>query len=172
MQQMINALLKLIGLYREQIDALPKVDNSVSLNPIKVYNEVKESMKSPYLWDTQMNARHSVRVVCDEEKLIVDDKNDLCATIGGESGWKSIRSKKKNFDGTYDWGIVQINEKYWIGEGKLYPNTEYVLNNPEICVRWMIKQWKSGNKDWWYAWKNKSYKKYLNPQFNDKGELL
>src|SRR5689334_6112605 len=41
------------------------------------------------LWDTPEHARHSVRVLCDEEGLSVKDKNDLCATIGAESGWQS-----------------------------------------------------------------------------------
>jgi hypothetical protein len=114
-----------------------------------------------YDWDTPVLARHSVRVICDEEGLSTKDKNDLCATIGAESGWKPRAIGAVNFDGTKDYGIVQINPKYWIGPGKRFPSTEYVLANPEECVRWMCREWKKGNKNWWYGYKNGSYKKYL-----------
>ena len=126
-----------------------------------------------YDWSTQEKARHSVRVICDEEGLSVKDKNELCATVGGESGWKPRqKSLKPNFDGTHDHGIIQLNEKYWIGEGKLYPNIEAVYNDPEGCIRWMCRQWNGGNKEWWYAFKNGSYKKYMNPKFDSKGKLV
>lgn len=141
----------------------------VESKPDNTYNEVKEALK--YDWSTQEKARHSVRVICDEEGLTVKDKNDLCATVGGESGWRPEAIGKINFDGTRDYGIVQVNEKYWIGKDKLFPSTDYVLNNPEVCVRWMCKQWKAGNKNWWYAYKNGSYKKYMNPVFDSSGKL-
>ena len=134
--------------------------------PVKLVSDSTEEGWKPadvlYDWDTPEKARHSVRVICDEEGLTTKDKNDLCATVGAESGWKPRqKSLKPNFDGTYDHGIIQLNEKYWIGEGKLYPNIEAVYNDPEGCIRWMCKQWKLGNKNWWYAYKNLSYKKFL-----------
>lgn len=113
-----------------------------------------------YDWSTPTTSKKSVRIICDEEGLTLKEKNELCATVGAESGWKKDAIGKPNFDGTRDYGIVQVNEKYWIGEGKLFPSKEYVLQNPEACVRWMCKEWRK-NKNWWYAYKNGSYKKFL-----------
>lgn len=134
--------------------------------------EIPKPETLKYDWSTQEKARYSVRMICDEEGLSVKDKNDLCATVGAESGWKPRqRSLKANFDGTYDHGIIQLNEKYWIGEGKLYPNIEAVYNDPEGCIRWMCRNWKR-NKNWWYAYKNGSYLRYMNPKFNNEGKLI
>lgn len=155
-----DTLINVVALLK-QLLIVKKVDNPLPPEPQQVYNEVKEELMKKYDWSTQEKARHSVRLICDEEGLSVKDKNDLCATVGGESGWRPEAIGKVNFDGTRDYGIVQINEKYWIGKDKLFPSTDYVLNNPEVCVRWMCKQWKAGNKNWWYAYKNGSYKKFL-----------
>ena len=124
-------------------------------------NQQKIMEKKTYLWDTPDLARHSVRLICDEEGLSVADKNDLCATVGAESGWKPGAIGKPNTDGSIDYGIAQINDKTWVGPGMKFPNTQYVLDNPELCIRWMCKQWKLGHKNWWYGYKFGAYKKYL-----------
>ncbi len=137
---------------------------------------------SKYDWDTPILARHSVRVIADEEGLNVEQKNTMCATIGGESGWNP-KAKNENRDRngkllSTDWGICQINDYYHIGLGMIlgaivpsyfgravigsaFPSVDYVLKNPEACVRWMCTQWKAGHRTWWIAYKNGSYKKYL-----------
>ena len=113
------------------------------------------------LWDTKANTRHSVRVICDEEGLTVEQKNTLCATVGAESGWLPKAIGKPNSNGTRDWGICQINDALWIGKGKAFESTDYVLNIPEKCIRWMCHWWKKGKRNWWIAYKNSSYKAYL-----------
>jgi hypothetical protein len=113
------------------------------------------------LWDTPKNARHSVRVICDQERLTYAQKDTLCATVGAESGWKPRAVGKPNSNGSRDWGICQINDSLWIGVGKTYPSTDYVLNNPEKCIRWMCYWWKKGKMNWWIAFKNGSYKRFL-----------
>jgi len=138
--------------------------------PVPVPVPVPPSLK----WDTVKDARHSVRVICDEEGLSVKDKNDLCATVGAESGWQSyyLSGPKKGQpvkldnikDGVVwstDWGIAQINSYWHIGKGKTFPSSQFVLDNPEKCIRWMCKMWKAGHKDWWIAYKNGNYKKFL-----------
>lgn len=120
-----------------------------------------EEPSPKYLWDTPTNARHSVRVICDEEGLDIEQKNTMCATIGAESGWTTTAIGKPNSNGTRDWGIVQLNDGLWIGQGKPFLTTDYVLTHPEECVRWMSKQWKLGHRNWWIAYKNKSYLKYM-----------
>ncbi len=118
-------------------------------------------VKTVFLWNTPDRARHSVRVICDEEGLTTEEKNTLCATVGGESGWIPEAVGPLNKDGTRDYGICQINSHYWIGPGKFFPTTDYVIDNPEACIRWMCKQWKMGYRNWWIAYKNSRYKSFL-----------
>jgi hypothetical protein len=152
----IETILKWI---QEQVNSLKKKD----MPPYKPIEEVIPPIinQSIYDWSNTGASRHSVRVICDDEGLSIIEKNELCATIGGESNWNPKAVGKPNFDGSRDYGIIQLNDHYWIGKDKLFPDVDYVLNNPEKCVRWMCKQWKLGNKNWWYAYKNKSYLKYL-----------
>lgn len=164
----INVIIKM-----KELLVLKQQPNQPPSKPTNDYQEVKETiMKPTYEWDTQEKARHSVRVICDEEGLTVGQKNELCGTVGGESNWKPRATGKPNKNGSRDYGIVQLNDHFWIGEGKLYPNIEAVYNDPEGCIRWMCKQWKAGKKNWWYAYKNGSYKQYLNPKFDNNGNLL
>lgn len=128
-----------------------------------------------YEWDTVEKARHSVRVICDEEGLTVKQKNELCATVGAESGWQSyylsgpkkgqpvkLENKKNGVVWSTDWGIIQLNDHYWIGTGKEFPSVQYVLDNPEACIRFMCRKWKAGQGALWVAFKQKTpaYKKY------------
>lgn len=122
---------------------------------------IVEPMQPKYVWDTPVMARHSLRVICDEEGLSTGQKNILCATVGAESGWKPSAVGKPNKNNTRDWGICQINDGIWIGQGKTFPTTDYVLENPEVCVRWMCKMWKQGHQNWWSAYNNGSFTKYL-----------
>lgn len=160
LKKLIEALSKLLGLVAKQEAIVATV---VVLPPVQPVVEAVKVIppSSKYDWDTPILARHSVRVICDEEKLTTTQKNELCATVGAESGWKPRAIGAVNFDGTRDYGIVQINPKYWIGKGKKFPSTDYVLNNPEACVRWMCQEWKRGNRNWWYGYKNGGYKSYL-----------
>lgn len=130
---------------------------------------------SELLWDTVANAKHSVRVICDEEGLSWKDKNDLCATVGAESGWQSYYLSgpkkglpviRKNYDkkGVWwstDWGIAQINDYFHIKEGSILPSHEYVLDNPETSIRWMCRRWLEGKSHWWVAFNDGSYKANL-----------
>ncbi len=130
------------------------------------YNEATNTVPHPaplpkYQWITSEQARHSVRVICDEEGLTTEEKNTLCATVGGESEWMPGAIGKPNSDGTRDYGICQVNTHYWIGPGKIFPSTDYVLTHPEECIRWMCKQWKMGHRNWWVAYKNGRYKQFL-----------
>lgn len=128
-----------------------------------------------YDWSTVEKARHTVRVICDEEGLTLKQKNELCATVGAESGWQSyylsgpkkgqpvkLENKKNGVVWSTDWGIMQLNDYFHIGKGKAFPSVQYVLDNPEKCIRWMCAQWKAGRGYWWVAFKEKTpaYKNY------------
>lgn len=60
---------------------------------------------SPLDWSTPLNARHSVRVMCDNAGMSVVDKNILCACVQQESGFIPSAVGKPNNNGTRDWGI-------------------------------------------------------------------
>lgn len=118
-----------------------------------------------YLWDTPANARHSIRVICDEMGLPYVQKNILTACVEVESGFnpKAIHLNK---DGqghilSTDYGIVQVNDFWWIGATKQFPSTDYVLNNPETCVRWMVKMFLEGKQNMWCSYTSGAYKRYL-----------
>ncbi len=113
-----------------------------------------------YLWNTTADARHSVRVICDEEGLTTEQKNTMCATIGGESGW-DINAVNENVYKhkvtSTDYGICQWNNMY---HGKEISPDE-ALHNPEKAVRLMCAYWKRGERDTWIAYKNQRYLKFM-----------
>lgn len=116
------------------------------------------------LWDTHENCRHSVRVICDEEGLTTDQKNDFSSTIHCESGYDNtiiMLNCEKGFvrSGVYnqsihgailskDIGICQINTHWHIGPNKDFPSEYYVLHNIEAIVRWSARVFKISPKTW------------------------
>lgn len=128
-----------------------------------------------YLWDTAEAARHSVRVIADEEGLAPHDKNEMCATVGAESGWQSyylqgpkrgqpvkLENLKNGKVWSTDWGIAQINDYWWVRAFPQFPSGQYILDHPEECIRWMCRRWKTpANRPQWIAYKNGSFKNYL-----------
>jgi hypothetical protein len=150
----LSYLYRLLDIVKKKPVAEPEV--------VDHHEEVKESIKMPkYLWDTKESIRHSIRVICDEEGLVVDQKNDLCATIQAESGFnlkaKNQNKNKKGVVTSTDWGLCQWNDYY---HGKEITADEAV-NNPEKAVRLMCAYWKRGQMDLWMAHANGSYQKYL-----------
>ncbi len=113
-----------------------------------------------YIWSTPPDARHSVRLIADEEGLDVEQKNTMCATIGGESGWHIDAINQNTKDGkvtSVDYGICQWNNYY---HGKEISPTD-ALNDPEKAVRLMCAYWKRGERDTWIAYKNGRYLKFM-----------
>lgn len=134
------------------------------LPPVEPLSPKPTPMPETLLWDTVANIRHSVRVICDQEGLTVKQKNELCATVQAESGFKltaKLENKKNGKTWSTDWGLAQINDHYHIGPGKSFPSVDFVLNNPEAVIRWMCKMWLQGHADWWVAWKSGAFRKYL-----------
>lgn len=121
---------------------------------------VVEPVAPKYDWDTPDLARHSVRVICDEEGLTLEQKNTMCATVGAESGWKTTAINYNKVNGkvaSTDYGICQWNDKY---HGKEITPDEAV-NNPEKAVRLMCAYWKRGQRNLWIGYKSGNYKRYL-----------
>lgn len=131
------------------LDALEKVLKLMFQQTEIIKEEIiKEEPK--YLWDTPENARHSVRVICDEEGLSWDMKNKLCETINCESDFdpKAIHI---NSNGTKDCGIAQFNEAYYLAENNM--TCQEAIDNPEKSVRIMIEAFKKGRQSDWICYR-------------------
>lgn len=114
-------------------------------------------------WTDAVSNRHNVRVICDQEGLSVQQKNDLSATLHCESNYNPACIHPNIVEGrvtSTDYGICQVNDYYHIGPGKDFPSAQYVLDNPEACVRWMCRQWKAGNGRLWVCYSKSMYKEY------------
>lgn len=136
------------------------------------HNAFQNELK--YLFNTQEDARHSIRVLCDEAGLSFDDKNTLTACIYQESEFFNIlpnglpvQCQNKNKAGVLtstDWGIVQINDTkgWYIGPAPLpFPSVQFLLDNPEKAVRFMIKMMQQGMLRKWVSYSSGAYKRWL-----------
>lgn len=122
-------------------------------------------------WDTPENCRQNVRVLCDLSGLSLANKNIITACVQVESGWQNylpdgrpVTHRNLNKDGSLastDFGICQINDFYHIGPGKDFPSVQYVLDNPQKAVQFMIDMFKAGKLDLWVSYSSGAYKKYL-----------
>lgn len=122
---------------------------------------------APLLWATPKQAWHSVRVLCDKATLTSADKDLICAVIYQESRFSnSAKNLNKNKAGqvlSTDFGLCQINDRYHIGPGKDFPNVQYVLDNPDKVVEWMIGLFKHGKLNLWVGYSSGVYKTWLLP---------
>lgn len=117
-------------------------------------------------WSTQKNAYHNTRVLCDFAGLNVEQKNIICACIYQESRFL-IDVKHANVSNgvveSTDYGICQINDYYHIGAGKDFPSVEYVLDNPDKVVAWMIRMYQQGHIGQWVSYSSGAYRQWLVP---------
>lgn len=154
----------------EPIPQLP----AAPVSPVvpQVAPEPVQTPTAPYLtslvpWTSQKNNFHNARVICDQEGLDAVQKNVLCACIYQESEFlvnpKPNQNKDKNGKTwSTDYGIIQVNDHYNIGSGKPFPSVQYVLDNPEACVRWMVKYYKkTSGLSLWASWTSGVYRKWL-----------
>lgn len=121
----------------------------------------------PYDWSTPTAVRHSVRVLCDEMGMTVEQKNTMCATIGAESNGYNTKALNHNYFksgklASTDWGLCQWND-YYHGKEISGGYDGEAMNNPEKAVRLMGHYWKMGElyRCWWIAYKNGSFRHYL-----------
>lgn len=121
----------------------------------------------PLPWDTAQKAYHGVRVLCDLAGLTVDEKNLICACIFQESRFLNTaenhnRDSQGNILST-DFGFCQVNDFYHIGQNKDFPNVQFVLENPDKVVSWMITMYKHGLLKQWVSYSSGAYKVWLSP---------
>lgn len=116
-------------------------------------------------WDTPAHAWHAVRVMCDDAGLTLDQKNVISACVYQESHFNnSAEHENKDTKGNVlstDFGIVQVNDYYHIGPGKDFPSVQYVLDNPDKAVAFMLAMFKSGKLSLWTSYSSGAYKQWL-----------
>lgn len=129
-----------------------------------------------YPWDTQNHYYHNVRVLCDLAGLNLEQKNIVCACIFQESRFRDYhtdgtpvdnpnRSKETGLVWSTDWGLVQVNDYWNIGDGKPFPSVGYVLANPHATAFFMIQEMKStGELKDWASYTSGAYKQWLSPE--------
>ena len=146
----------LISLYRFLLD-MPKAIARGLKKDVGCVDHAK------MLWDTPEHIRRNVRVMCDEAGLSLATKNVICAIIKQESNWNPKAYNNKNFNGTADHGLLQINDHkgYHIGEGLYFASVDEVYNDPEKSVRFVIQMAKVGRLNLWSSYKFGHYKKHL-----------
>lgn len=123
---------------------------------------------APLSFATQHDAFHSTRVICDEIGLTYEQKNTLCGCVYQESRFLTNPKPNVNKDPktglvwSTDYGIVQVNDYFHIGPGKDFPSIEYVIANPEKCIRWMAGIMKAtGALQPWSSYTSGAYKQWL-----------
>mgnify|MGYP003394363695 FL=1 len=142
---------------------VPKTVETTSTVPSVVIEPVRAVLNpsAPYDFSTPHAANHSTRVICDEEGLTVMQKNLICQVIHCESGFNNeITHPNKNAHGlitSTDFYLCQINDYYHIGKDKDFPSVDYVHDNPDKVVRWMIKMFKAGKLNLWVCYSQKLY---------------
>ena len=128
-------------------------------------NVVMPNVDTLVPWTGKENCRHNVRVICDLEAFSEVMKDDLSSTVHCESNYNPACVHPNIFNGkvsTTDYGIAQINDYWHIGEGKDFPSTQFVLDNPEACIRWMCKEFLAGRGREWVC-KLRSLNKMYTP---------
>lgn len=145
----------------------PSVPAPVAVAPVS-------PISSSLAWADASGARLSVRKICDDMGLTytrtldprVTDKEVICACVRQESDFNKNATHQNKDPKTgkvfsTDYGIVQVNDYYHIGPGKDFPSVQYVYDNPEACVRWMIRLAKAGKLSLWSSYTSGAYKQWL-----------
>ena len=119
----------------------------------------------PLVWTDPASARHAVRVVCDLMGLTAQMKDILCACVEVESNFNPLAVHyNRDTEGnilSIDYGIAQINSYWNIGTDKPFPSSEYVLQNPQICIQFMCDMFLQGHENLWCSYTSGLYNKYL-----------
>lgn len=180
---MIDFLSRLLKWIMPSFDRVPSDEPFIPASPVVIApttsstpsnlpqdESTTQSTPTPPLeWETPNKAFHSTRVICDEMGLTYEQKNEVCATIMGESEFYNYLPngnptihKNIRVDGSVgstDWGICQINDRFNIGLGRPFPSVDFVMKNPEEAVRFMVRMYKAGRISMWYA--HQTYQQFI-----------
>lgn len=150
--------------FETQIQRIQKEINQLHMNPDTI----------TYPWDSPSHNYHNTRVLCDKAGLTLEEKNLICSCIYQESEFYNykedgtpVEDKNLNKDGSLsstDWGIVQVNDWFHIApHGTPFASVAYVLANPDVTVKWMIKMYQGGQLGQWSSYKFGKNRPWLLP---------
>jgi hypothetical protein len=137
----------------------------IAQNAIKDESKTVDLIDTLTTWDTPVNCRHNVRVLCDLSGLSWYAKSVITACVEQESGFNNgAVNHNINSEGlitSSDWGIVQINDRYHIGPNLEFVSVQFVLDHPQTCVQWMIDMYKAGKLSMWSSYSSGAYKRFM-----------
>lgn len=109
-----------------------------------------------------------VAKLCKEEGWHdVDNLALFVATVGGESAYYSEAISSVNRDGTYDFGLFQLNSGHAVSWGMTSEEFRKMAYDPVEAVKYARKLWdadkKAGGTGFspWYAYANGGYEHWL-----------
>lgn len=155
-----------------EMQYLPLKPKIAPLPPITPPNPIPmppPSIDTLLPWNTTSSLSHenwhNVRVLCDLEGLSHAQKDELCATVWGESEFNTHATcinYGHHQDGTKyvastDHGICQWNDYYHASE--ITP--EQAIDDPEKAIRLMCQYFKAGRQSQWVAYSSNRYKQFL-----------
>lgn len=165
--RLLGKLVQLLAIKKQSVVPLqaPVVPVAPSL-PIPPQSMTLDPVDTLLPWNTTSSLSHenwhNVRVLADLEGLSHQLKEELCATVWGESDFDThARLENKDKLGrvwSTDAGICQWNS-YWHGKEI---TTAEAFNNPEKAVRLMCKYFLAGQADQWVAHSSGAFKAHLN----------
>lgn len=147
---------------------LPPTPAPIEQPPTPPISPVAPLPAPKYLWDTRENTRHSLRVICDEEGLTLEQKDLVSQVLHCESDYNittvhpNIVTKtlpdgtKHTYTASTDYGLCQWNDFY---HGKEISPDE-ALHNPEKAMRLMCQYVKAGELKDWVCYSEGLYKNY------------
>jgi hypothetical protein len=112
-----------------------------------------------YDWSTPEAARHSLRVICDEEGLTAGQKYIMSKVVHCESGYHPATIHPNLYDGkvvSTDYGICQWNDHYHGTE----ISPDQAVHDPEKAVRLMCQYVKAGKINQWVCYSSGLYLSY------------
>lgn len=145
---------------RKAKEDMPPPDRSFEPQPAPVTPPPPEN-----LWDTPKRAWHSTRAICDAQGLTFAQKNEICATIYGESEFNNkaicLNKDKQGRVWSADRGLAQINDYFHVAPRGPFASSDDIENRPEKAVNFMISAYQTGRIDLWVAHKTGRYKQFL-----------
>lgn len=137
----------------------PQDDSSAPV-PVPLPPEPPAPLPAPkYNWSTPELARHSLRIICDEEGLTVEQKNLMSQVVHCESGYHPNAKHPNLLSGkvvSTDFGICQWNDYYHSKE--ISPSD--AQHDPEKAVRLMCRYVRQGRITQWVCYSSGLYRKY------------
>lgn len=163
-------------------EALQGDYNSVTIDHMTTPNVPSEPQNAPVeptaanpdvlvAWDNQKHNYHNARVLCDLSFLTLEEKNMICACLYQESGFYNylpngnpVKHENLSLAGVLlstDWGISQINDYWHVQKYPDFPSAEYIMENPQKAVQFMIDAYKEGGLNQWVSYSSGAYKQWL-----------